>query len=85
LEKSSPKLWAISAIFQKLPKANNRPLGENSPNLVTLAPGSVILTRFFELENDQKNFFPKLFVEEILLKEVFAGNILSDFFLSTQS
>jgi hypothetical protein len=28
LEKSSPKLWAISIIFQKLPKVNNRPLGE---------------------------------------------------------
>jgi hypothetical protein len=36
LGKSSPKLRAISVIFQKLPKANNRPLGENSPNLVTL-------------------------------------------------
>jgi hypothetical protein len=23
--------------FQKLPKVNNRPMGENSPNLVTLA------------------------------------------------
>jgi hypothetical protein len=26
-----------SVIFNKLPKVNNHPLGENSPNLVTLA------------------------------------------------
>jgi hypothetical protein len=30
------KMWAISAIFKKLPNVNNRPIGENSPNLVTL-------------------------------------------------
>jgi hypothetical protein len=29
-------MWAISAIFIKLPKVNDRPMGENSPNLVTL-------------------------------------------------
>jgi hypothetical protein len=29
-------MWATSVIFKKLPKVNNRPLGENSPNLVTL-------------------------------------------------
>jgi hypothetical protein len=32
-------MWATSIIFIQLPKANNRPLGENSPNLVTLGPG----------------------------------------------
>jgi hypothetical protein len=26
-----------SEIFEKLPKVNNRPMGENSPNLATLA------------------------------------------------
>jgi hypothetical protein len=36
--KSSPKMWVTSVIFKKLPKVNNYPLGENSPNLVTL-PG----------------------------------------------
>jgi hypothetical protein len=36
VEKISPHFWATSAIFNKLPKANNHPLGENSPNLVTL-------------------------------------------------
>jgi hypothetical protein len=29
-------MWATSVIFEKLPKENNRPLGENSPFLVTL-------------------------------------------------
>jgi hypothetical protein len=29
-------MWATSVIFMKLPNANNHPLGENSPNLVTL-------------------------------------------------
>jgi hypothetical protein len=30
------KNWAISVIFNKMPRVNNRPIGENSPNLVTL-------------------------------------------------
>jgi hypothetical protein len=30
------KNCAISAIYQKLPKMNNRPIGENSPSLVNL-------------------------------------------------
>jgi hypothetical protein len=34
--KSGTKIWATFVFFQKLPKVNNRPLGENSPNLVTL-------------------------------------------------
>jgi hypothetical protein len=34
--KNSPKLWATSVIFEKLPKDNNRPLGENSPTVATL-------------------------------------------------
>jgi hypothetical protein len=29
-------MWATSAISVKLPKVNNRPLGKNLPNLVTL-------------------------------------------------
>jgi hypothetical protein len=29
-----------SVFFRKLPRKNNRPLGENSPNLVTLLAGS---------------------------------------------
>jgi hypothetical protein len=34
--KSSPKMWATSESFKKLPKVNNDPIGEKSPNLVTL-------------------------------------------------
>jgi hypothetical protein len=36
VEKSSAKIWATSVIFEKLPKVNNHPKGENSPNLDTL-------------------------------------------------
>jgi hypothetical protein len=36
MEKSSPKMWPTFLNFQKQPKVNNHPLGENSPNLVTL-------------------------------------------------
>jgi hypothetical protein len=35
LEKCSPKIQDIS-VMKILPKVNNRPMGENSPNLVTL-------------------------------------------------
>jgi hypothetical protein len=34
--KRSPQIWATVEIFKKLPKVNNRPKGENSPDLVTL-------------------------------------------------
>jgi hypothetical protein len=37
IEKSSPEILATFVIFKKLSKENNHPLGENSPNLVTLA------------------------------------------------
>jgi hypothetical protein len=39
--KSSPKIRATSALFKKLPKVNNHPTGENSPNPVTLVPLSL--------------------------------------------
>jgi hypothetical protein len=29
-------MWTNSVLFIKLPKVNNRPMSENSPNLVTL-------------------------------------------------
>jgi hypothetical protein len=35
--KRSKKIWTIFVI-KKLPKVNNHPSGENSPNLVTLLP-----------------------------------------------
>jgi hypothetical protein len=39
-----PTFWTTTVIFEKLPKANNRPLGKNSPNLVTLMALSQGLT-----------------------------------------
>jgi hypothetical protein len=36
VEKSSPTICATSVVFNKLAKENNRPVGENLPNLVTL-------------------------------------------------
>jgi hypothetical protein len=36
VKQRSPKIWATSIIFGKLAKESNHPLGENSPNLVTL-------------------------------------------------
>jgi hypothetical protein len=36
VDKSSPKIKAASEIFKKVAQVNNRPLGENYPNLVTL-------------------------------------------------
>jgi hypothetical protein len=36
VENSTLKFWATSVIFKKLLKVNNHPIGENSPNLVTL-------------------------------------------------
>jgi hypothetical protein len=33
MDKSSPKMWSISEILN-LPKVDNHPLGENSPNVV---------------------------------------------------
>jgi hypothetical protein len=39
--KSSPKLWASSVIFKKLPKEHNQPMGENSPNLVTMVENAI--------------------------------------------
>jgi hypothetical protein len=37
VQKKSTRMWATSEIFNKMPKVNNRSLGENLPNLVTLA------------------------------------------------
>jgi hypothetical protein len=43
VEKSRPNIWGISAIFKKLPKENNHPVGEISPNLVTLLASFYLL------------------------------------------
>jgi hypothetical protein len=39
VEKSSPKFGLFQQFSKKLPKENNRPIGENTPNLVTLLFG----------------------------------------------
>jgi hypothetical protein len=39
--KFSPKIYVI---FKTLPKVNNRPMGEHSPNLVTLMLNQVVQT-----------------------------------------
>jgi hypothetical protein len=36
VKKSNSKILATFVIKKKLAEANNRPIGENSPNLVTL-------------------------------------------------
>jgi hypothetical protein len=38
VEKGSPIIYGTSVIFTKLPKVNSHPIGEKSPNLVTLIP-----------------------------------------------
>jgi hypothetical protein len=36
VEKSNIKMWSTYVIFMKQPKVNSLPMGENSPNQVTL-------------------------------------------------
>jgi hypothetical protein len=51
VEKSSPQICTASLIRKPLPNVNNHPIGENSPNLVTLP--------LFEYSNFVwDNFFP---------------------------
>jgi hypothetical protein len=42
MEKRRPRISATSVIIKKLPKVNNRPWGENSSNLVTLANMKIV-------------------------------------------
>jgi hypothetical protein len=37
MKQSSPTIWDKSVMFNKLLLVNNRPMGENMPNLVTLS------------------------------------------------
>jgi hypothetical protein len=36
-------MWAAFAIFKKRPKVNNRPMEENSPNLVALPATNIVI------------------------------------------
>jgi hypothetical protein len=38
-------MWATCVIFKKMPKVNNRPLGENLLYLITLLPNDLFLKR----------------------------------------
>jgi hypothetical protein len=44
VEKGSPKILATYVIFERLPRVNNRPIGENWANLVTLIRTSIFST-----------------------------------------
>jgi hypothetical protein len=38
-------MWATFLIFENLAKLNNHPMGENSPNLVTLVWSNVVWSK----------------------------------------
>jgi hypothetical protein len=44
--KNSPKVWHTFEFLKKVPKVNNRPIGEISPNLVPLAPDDLFVSKF---------------------------------------
>jgi hypothetical protein len=64
-------MWAISVptyvIVRKLPNVNNHPMGENSPNLVTLAPDKHDIIDCFQ--GARKTIFLSHF-DELLQKHV---------------
>jgi hypothetical protein len=43
MEKEAQKCGLLLLIFEKQPKVNNNPLGENSPNLVTLSASTFFI------------------------------------------
>jgi hypothetical protein len=45
--KSCPIIWAIFKIFKNPHKVNNRPISENSPNLVTLIKSHLVTTYIY--------------------------------------
>jgi hypothetical protein len=57
MEKSSPKICYTSEIKKKLPTVNSNPIGENSPNLVTLEPKYSQLHNIDPLETPQAHLF----------------------------
>jgi hypothetical protein len=61
VEESSPKFLPTFVIFKKVPKVNNRPIGEISPNLVTLVVGGV--TRY-ACENIAQNVAEPVFCQD---------------------
>jgi hypothetical protein len=61
VEKGSPNFWATTVISKKMIKETNRPIGEKSPNLVTLI-WPTLLTHFLQTDffsqRVLENFFP---------------------------
>jgi hypothetical protein len=57
----SEKNWATS-VTKKLPKEHNIPIGENSPNLVTLLEKSFFPRIVYILVSQSKSFFKQSFV-----------------------
>jgi hypothetical protein len=55
-EKSGPKMCDFCNFKKKLPKANNNPIGENSPNLVTLTATLIYLP----VSQSSKNLLSRL-------------------------
>jgi hypothetical protein len=67
--KSSSQMWATFVIFIKLPKDNNRPLGENSPNLGPM----LCFFKYFRRKIQQKMaFFDS---KQSKIKQKFDNNI----------
>jgi hypothetical protein len=58
VEKSSPIICATSVIFTKLPKVNSHPIGENSPNHVTLVD-----TKTFEIAVAREGMLPRRHIQ----------------------
>jgi hypothetical protein len=56
-EKSTPKMWGTSAIFRMLPIVNNRPMGDNSPNLVILFTTGIARWFINQTKNDNLGEF----------------------------
>jgi hypothetical protein len=54
-----PHFWLLLPFLQKLPKVNNRPLDENSPNLVTVSKVNVMIAPFANFRQffGEKNTF----------------------------
>jgi hypothetical protein len=63
--KSSPNFWATFVISEKLPELNTNPMGEISPNLVTLSRRAMAIRRSDEDSETESTYVqpshPKMF------------------------
>jgi hypothetical protein len=69
--KNCPKICSTSVIYERLPKVNNCPTGENSPNLGpifrTFFPRNFLDKRFFITFSAENSIFPQHFWGKIFL------------------